>query len=77
MGQAIRWQLAAIVLSAPWYCYFCGLLQWVALIPLYISRRRAGYPLMAKGVLRAGFFGMLVNAFVLMMALGLLGDGEI
>ena len=37
-------------------------------------RRRAGYPLMAKGVLKAGLWGLLINIFVLMMALGLLGN---
>src|SRR5258707_10500214 len=58
---ALPWQFGAVVLSMPLLFTCWGLIQWIALIPLYISRRRKGYPLMAKGLLFAGFVGVLVN----------------
>src|SRR5260370_29363895 len=59
--RALGWQLGAIVLSAPLFFTCWVLIQWFALVPVYISRRRKGYPLMAKGVLISGFAGVLLN----------------
>jgi len=59
---AMIWQVGSIALSMPLYFTCWGLIQWLALVTLYISRRRDGYPLMAKGVLIAGFVGVLLNA---------------
>ena len=61
MLWALPWQFGAVVLSMPLLFTCWGLIQWIALIPLYISRRRKGYPLMAKGLLFAGFLGLLLN----------------
>ena len=73
---ALGWQLGAIVLSAPLFFSCWGLIQWFALVPVYISRRRKGYPLMAKGVLIAGFVGVLLNVGCAALILGNLGTGH-
>jgi hypothetical protein len=39
-----------------------GLLQWIALVPLYLRRRGTRRPLAAKGILVAGCIGFLLNA---------------
>jgi hypothetical protein len=70
---AMGWQLGAIVLSAPLFFTCWGLIQWFALVPVYISRRRKGFPLMAKGVLIAGFAGVLLNAGCAAFIFGNLG----
>jgi len=71
---ALGWQLGAIVLSAPLFFTCWGLIQWFALVPVCISRRRKGYPLMAKGVLIAGFVGVLLNVGCAALILGNLGN---
>ena len=58
---AFLWQLGALALSAPLFFTVWGLIQWFALIPLYISWRRRGYRLAAKGALITGLVGLLVN----------------
>jgi len=56
---AIAWQVGAIFLTigTVW-----GVVQWVALIPLYFSQKRRGYQLAAKGLLITGFVGLMLNA---------------
>jgi hypothetical protein len=67
---ALPWQFGAILLSAPLMFTCWGLFQWFALIPVCISRRRKGYPLMAKGLLIAGFVGVLLNVGCAALILG-------
>ncbi len=67
---ALPWQFGAILLSAPLMFTCWGLIQWFALIPVCISRRRKGYPLMAKGLLIAGFVGVLLNVGCAALILG-------
>jgi len=61
VGLAMLWQLGAIVVSAVTYFTVWGLIQWFALAPVCLKQKRAGRPLAAKGVLIAGFVGMLLN----------------
>jgi hypothetical protein len=56
---AVAWQVGAILLTIG---TIWGLVQWVALIPLYFSQKRRGYRLAAKGLLIAGFVGLMLNA---------------
>ena len=70
---AVLWQIAAIVVSAPLMFTVWGLIQWFALVPVYLSQKRHGYPLAAKGVLITGFVGMLLNAGCAALVLGNLG----
>src|SRR5438132_423437 len=74
VALAMIWQVGSIVLSAPLFFTCWGLIQWFALVPVYISRRRKGYPLMAKGVLIAGFVGVLLNVGCAALILGNLGN---
>ncbi len=67
---AMAWQLLAILLSAPLMFLGWGLIQWLALVPVYFNRRRKGFPLAAKGVLIAGFVGVLLNAGCAALILG-------
>ena len=67
---AMGWQVLAIILSAPLMFLGWGLIQWLALIPVYLNRKRKGYPLAAKGVLIAGFVGVLLNAGCAALILG-------
>jgi hypothetical protein len=71
---ALMWQLGAIVLSAPLLFTCWGLIQWFALVPVFLNRKRAGYPLMAKGILIAGFVGVLLNGGCAALILGNLGN---
>jgi hypothetical protein len=56
---AVAWQVGAILLTIG---TIWGLVQWVALIPLYFSQKRRGYRLAAKGLLITGFVGLMLNA---------------
>jgi hypothetical protein len=56
---AIGWQVGAIFLTIG---TIWGLVQWAALVPLYFSQKRRGYRLAAKGLLIAGFVGLMLNA---------------
>ena len=56
---AIAWQVGAIFLTVG---TIWGLVQWIALIPLYFSQKRRGYLLAAKGLLITGFVGLMLNA---------------
>jgi hypothetical protein len=71
---ALAWQAGAIALSAPLFFTCWGLIQWFALVPVFLNRRRAGYPLMAKGVLIAGFVGVLLNGGCAVLVLSNLGN---
>jgi len=56
---AVAWQVGAIFLTVG---TIWGLVQWVALIPLYFSQKRRGYRLAAQGLLITGFVGLMLNA---------------
>src|SRR5438876_8170414 len=62
IGWAVLWQIAAIVVTIPIFTVGWGLVQWFALIPVYLRQRRKGRRLAAKGVLITGFLGLLLNA---------------
>jgi hypothetical protein len=68
--RALPWQIGAIVVTIPLFCTVWGLVQWIALVPVYLSRRKKGYRQAAKGVLIAGFVGMLLNATCAALILG-------
>jgi hypothetical protein len=70
VGLAMLWQLGAIVVSAITFFTAWGLIQWFALVPVYLKRKRAGYVLAAKGILIAGFVGMLLNFTCAALILG-------
>ena len=74
VGIAVLCQIGSIVITIPIFCICWGAVQWVALIPFYISRKRKGRPLAAKGVLITGFIGMLLNAGCAALVLGNLGN---
>ena len=71
---AIACQVAAIVITIPIFCICWGAVQWLGLIPFYLSRKRNGYPLAAKGLLITGFIGMFLNAGCAALILGNLGN---
>ena len=71
---ALLWQLGAIALSLPLMFMGWGLIQWIALIPVYISKRRAGYSLAAKGVLIVGFIGLLLNGTCTVLVFSNMGN---
>ena len=70
MGWAVLWQIAAIVVTIPIFTVGWGLVQWFALVPLYLQQRRKGYRLAAKAVLITGFLGLLLNATCAALILG-------
>ena len=72
--RAILWQIGALILSAPLMFTVWGLIQWLALIPTYLSFRRRGYPLAAKGLLITGFVGLMLNVTCAGLILGNLGN---
>lgn len=39
-----------------------GVTQWIAIVPLIIRQRAAGYPARAKGLLMAGCLGVLLSS---------------
>ena len=67
---AIGWQVGAILITIPVFCTVWGLVQWIALIPIWLSQRKKGQRLVAKGVLIAGFVGVLLNATCAALILG-------
>jgi len=71
---AVLWQIAAIVITIPLMCTIWGLVQWAALVPLYISQKKKGCRLTAKAVLICGFVGVLLNATCAALILGNLGN---
>jgi hypothetical protein len=74
VGLAILCQIGSIVITIPIFCICWGAVQWLALVPIYISRKRRGFPLAAKGVLITGFIGMFLNAGCAALILGNLGN---
>lgn len=71
---AVLWQIGAIIVSAPLMFTIWGLIQWIALIPVYIHLRNRSYRLAAKGVLIAGFVGLFLNATCAVVVLSSLGN---
>jgi hypothetical protein len=71
---AVAWQVGAIVVTIPLMCTIWGVVQWAALIPVYLSQRKRGYRLAAKGLLITGFVGVLLNATCAALILGNLGN---
>jgi hypothetical protein len=74
VGFAVLWQIAAIIVTIPLMCTIWGLVQWAALIPVYLSQKKKGYRLAAKAVLITGFVGVLLNATCAALILGNLGN---
>lgn len=70
VGWALLWQLGAIILSIPTFFTVWGVLQWFALVPLYIKWRRRGYRQATKGVLIVGFVGLLLNGTCAVLVMG-------
>jgi hypothetical protein len=71
---AVAWQVGAIIITIPLMCTIWGVVQWAALIPVYLSQRKRGYRLAAKGLLITGFVGVLLNATCAALILGNLGN---
>ncbi|MGA2115386.1 MAG: hypothetical protein ABSH56_11625 [Bryobacteraceae bacterium] len=71
---AVAWQVGAIIITIPLMCTIWGLVQWAALIPMYLSQRKKGYRLAAKGLLITGFVGVMLNATCAALILGNLGN---
>jgi hypothetical protein len=71
---AILWQIGAIILSAPLMFTVWGLIQWLALVPVYIHLKKRSNRLAAKGLLITGFVGMLLNGACAALVLGNLGN---
>jgi len=71
---AVLWQIGAIVITIPLMCTIWGLVQWAALVPLYISQKKKGCRLTAKAVLITGFVGVLLNATCAALILRNLGN---
>ena len=74
--RAVWWQIGAIAITIPLFCICWSLVQWLALVPVYLSRKRNGYPLAAKGVLITGFVGMFLNASCAALVLFRMGQTE-
>jgi hypothetical protein len=70
----VAWQVGAIIITIPLMCTIWGLVQWAALIPMYLSQRKKGYRLAAKGLLITGFVGVMLNATCAALILGNLGN---
>ena len=63
---AVSWQIVM--------CTIWGLVQWLALVPLYRSQKKKGCRLTAKAVLITGFVGVLLNATCAALILRNLGN---
>jgi hypothetical protein len=71
---AVLWQIGAVVITIPLMCTIWGLVQWAALVPLYISQKKKGCRLTAKAVLITGFVDVLLNATRAALILGNWGN---
>lgn len=60
---AVILQIGIVIITIPVMVFLIwGVTEWAALLPFYFRFRRKGQVLTAKGILIAGFIGILLNA---------------